>query len=391
MKKILAVSLCLPVFLTGCSQLSSLSNTSQMKFSKPSISKPIVSKPVKPKPPKSTYNPKKLRNPGKVSGSVVDAQTKKPLAYARVDIFKGGKKLVTKRTDAKGRYALPLEAGDYSVKISPKGHIGETIKIKVKAKETTNAIQLRQVPKSTKKAKKGISGGTVVDATNAKPLAKAILRARKGVGVKKGKVLAYATSNSSGRYYFKNLSAGNYTLEISKKYHLPTYSNMLVMDAKTLKKQNVSLSPKVAKGTMRIVLNWESNPGDLDSHLRTPIIENKKYHIYFGRKNGGSSKSGAKLDVDRTGRKIKWGPETITITHSKPGIYEYSVVNYTELKHYHFKPGKFSVSRAKIDVYTNRGLIRTFYVPNTGAGNTWDVFRYNGSTGAITPVNVIKK
>lgn len=364
MQKSLFSAVCLSVLISGCSSMGG-----------------------------SNYDEKTLVKPGKISGSVEGADSKKPLEKSKVVVYKDGKKLVTKETDKEGKYDLPVEAGTYSVKVVSKDHVTETLTVNVKPNETANVVRLRQVPKTKKVSKKGVASGKVLDAISSKPIANAQVYARKGVGVKTGKPIARTTTDNTGSYQFKDLNAGNYTLQINKADHIPNYMNMLVLNEGLLDKQNAALSPRVAKGVVRIVLNWEAKPNDLDSHLITPVIMGSSYHIYFARKGSNSSPAKAKLDIDRTSsRGGQYFPETITIYQSRPGIYKYSVENYTEKNYRHPSypgRGKFPVSRAKVDVYTSKGLERTFHVPNSTAGDTWNVFTYNGSSGVITPVNTI--
>ncbi len=388
---ILLSALSMTISLTACSQFKPTTGSKNSK----TIKHTVKAKPKKPIVP--AYNEKKLRNPGKVSGVIEDAKTKKPLAGIRVDIYKNGRRLVSKKTRANGQYTLPLEAGNYTIKVNPKNHVAETIHVKVKSKETTTVARLRQVPKVkvSKKIKKGIAKGKILDASNGKAIPRATLRIRRGVDAKLGKAIAYASTNGAGAYKIASLPAGNYTVEVSKKDHLKTYFNMLLINGKVLGKQNASLSPKVAKGVVRIVLSWSDKPGDLDSHLFTPSINGRSYHIYYSSNGKKHPEAKILLDVDRTDLKsssikvVKKGPETITIYKSYLGTYRYLVNNYSAGS-ITSKKGKLIDSRAKVDIYTNKGLLRTFYVPNAGKGTVWDVFRYNGSTGRVTPVNTIK-
>ncbi len=126
---------------------------------------------------------------------------------------------------------------------------------------------------------------------------------------------------------------------------------------------------------MRIVLNWGSNPEDLDSHLVFP-----NNHIFFSSKTGDKSN----LDVDDTD---SYGPETITIDNKKFGeTYYYFVHDYTNKEN----PNTMSLSNsdAKVFVYVGQTLTKTYYIPKNKKGNIWNIFKINGN-GEIEDVNAI--
>ena len=126
---------------------------------------------------------------------------------------------------------------------------------------------------------------------------------------------------------------------------------------------------------MRIVLNWEKYPYDLDSHLSFP-----GNHIFFQRKEG----SLANLDVDDTN---SYGPETITIENKKFGeVYHYFVHDYSNRK----DPDSFqlSTSGAKVFVYVGQSLVKTYYIPKNKNGNVWNLFKIN-ENGEIIDINTI--
>ena len=139
------------------------------------------------------------------------------------------------------------------------------------------------------------------------------------------------------------------------------------------------MSPLLGSQEWRIVLTWGENPRDLDSHLWTPIIEGSDYHIYYASKGSLTGPPYAKLDVDN---RYSYGPETVTIGSVFPGTYEYAVHKYTGT-------GELTTSSAVVEVYDSIGLVRRFTVPTTGSGIWWHVFRFDGNTQTITPVDII--
>jgi len=60
----------------------------------------------------------------------------------------------------------------------------------------------------------------------------------------------------------------------------------------------------------QFTLTWGENPGDLDSHLWTPSINNQVHHIFYANQGSPTSGPFAELDVDDV---TSYGPEHITI------------------------------------------------------------------------------
>ncbi len=159
-----------------------------------------------------------------------------------------------------------------------------------------------------------------------------------------------------------------------------TYTNnqVVINNGETLV-IDVSLSPILAAGEMRIVLNWGSSPDDLDSYLKTPIIDGYYFTVYYITKGSATSAPYATLDHDD---QSAFGPETITIYKKSAGTYNYYVHKYSS-------GGELVTSNAVVQVYDNNGLVRTVNVPTTGSGDYWNVLKIDGGTGNITVINEI--
>jgi len=126
---------------------------------------------------------------------------------------------------------------------------------------------------------------------------------------------------------------------------------------------------------LRVVLHWNKNPLDVDSHLAFP-----DNHIYFDHKTGYM----ANLDVDDTDG---FGPETITVEKKTDGKkYLYAVHDYTD-KDAALNRNLSFQSDAKVFVYIGNTLIKSYLVPkNNMAGNLWIVFMID-ENGAFTDIN----
>jgi photosystem II stability/assembly factor-like uncharacterized protein len=154
--------------------------------------------------------------------------------------------------------------------------------------------------------------------------------------------------------------------------------NVLITNGQTTT-LNFSLSPTLAVGGMRFVLNWNATPRDLDFFLLTPSIEGTIYKVYYGSKGQSTTAPYATLDYDVT---TGYGPETITIYNSFSGTYKLYVNRYTS-------DALLNASNASVQIYSNSGLVQTITIPMSGEGVYWHVANIDGTTKAITIVNQI--
>ncbi len=178
---------------------------------------------------------------------------------------------------------------------------------------------------------------------------------------------------------FTDLSSDAHILSASASgFSNYTNSQIYIADGDTLS-FDISLSPELAEGAMRIVLNWGSSPSDLDSYLKTPAMDGTEYTVYYGSKGSADSAPYATLDHDE---QSGYGPETITIYQRADGTYKYYVHKYSST-------GDLVTSNAVVQVYTNDGLVTSVNIPSTGTGAYWNVLTIDGNTGSVTVVNQI--
>lgn len=128
----------------------------------------------------------------------------------------------------------------------------------------------------------------------------------------------------------------------------------------------ISVSPTLDLTYVRIVLDWEQSPGDLDAHF----VKDNAYHISF-RNTQVLSDGTAGLDRDDMDG---YGPETITVKNVDDlGLYEFLVHDYTDRA----DPAAtgLSNSKATVRVYGEGRLLYEFQVPAGQRGNIWSVFQ----------------
>lgn len=192
----------------------------------------------------------------------------------------------------------------------------------------------------------------------------------------------YTVTTDQFGHYWIQLPSGEYVLRIAGQGYV-TYVSAPMWFWPGMPNQNhfnQTLTPPVAEGETRIILNWGSVPADLDSHLTGPTKDDGRFHVWYWQQNffeDGVRK--ANLDVDDTS---SYGPETITISKQNAGKYRYSIHDYTNRRSQ--DSSALGLSGATVQVYQGNNLVKTFAVPNQ-PGTLWTVFELNGTT--ITPVN----
>jgi hypothetical protein len=166
-------------------------------------------------------------------------------------------------------------------------------------------------------------------------------------------------SNSNGEFEIIDMAYGQYSYILSKDGFISTSLNLTV-DENTANITDLSLSPILANGEMRIRLTWEANPRDLDSHLVKKTNGNQDYHIYYSKKNGTN---GDNLDLDDVSG---YGPETTTISNiNTSSIYTYYI--------HHFS-GSSSIKDSGASVKISSGDTEITYYPPNEEGIYWKVF-----------------
>lgn len=173
-------------------------------------------------------------------------------------------------------------------------------------------------------------------------------------------------SDVEGRVLFAS-PIDNGTLKVSfqsKGYASSVFTIELM--AGTIFFNRFSVSPSLLRGQIRIVLDWDKNPPDLDAHL----VKQGAYHISY-RDMKTSSDSQAQLDHDAT---TGYGPETITISSIDPGgSYDFFVHNFTDRNATNSL--NLSESKATIKVFSSQGLIKIYHITPEIIGRYWKVFR----------------
>jgi len=169
---------------------------------------------------------------------------------------------------------------------------------------------------------------------------------------------------------------GFYGVQFEKEDFITSVFKIEIM-AQTLFFNRFSVSPHLPLGSVRIVLDWDETPRDLDAHL----VKQEAYHISYRNKKV-SDDGLARLDRDDTDGH---GPETITANEvDARASYVYFVHNYSNRND---KNSPFlSESKACVKLYGDGDrLLHVYQVPRNHTGRVWPVFRIKD--GKIEAVN----
>jgi len=181
--------------------------------------------------------------------------------------------------------------------------------------------------------------------------------------------IAYSgTTDSNGYFVVTDMPYGQYSFVLSKDGFISTSLNLTV-DENTPSSSDLSMSPALTEGQMRIRLSWGANPIDLDSHLVKKTDGTQDYHIYYLSENGTD---GDNLDLDDTNGE---GPETVTVQNlDNSSVYTY----YVE----HFE-GSSSIKDSSASVKISSGDTELTYYPPNEDGIYWKVFEVEN--GVVKP------
>lgn len=327
-----------------------------------------------------------VSNTGMISGSVRDAVTENAVQGATVKLKQGATLVDTSTTDSNGAYSFEVAGDDdYSIEVTKTGYLSASYSnVSVENADTTYleaVLQIDQVYAGT-----GTVSGYIKDGVSGDYLSSVYVVLREGINVTSGTAVDSTYTDSYGSYSFSGLDAGHYTANISKSGYSDASFTIVCLGGTSSTNQNSSMTPDVAQGQIRIMLHWGETPSDLDAHLTGPssLTPGDRFHIYYTHSSthDGTSPEPEHINIDLDDVN-SYGPETITIYSLESGTYSYYVHDYTN--GYSEYSTALSNSNAKVDVFVDASLVRTFYVPSSQTGTIWHVFDMNGST--ITSVN----
>lgn len=215
-----------------------------------------------------------------------------------------------------------------------------------------------------------------------------------GVSVSVANTSLSTTTGTDGRFSLSNVPAGDQSLAFSRSGYV-AQSRSISVQAGVTASISVSMAP-VTVGDITLVLDWGSQPRDLDAHLSGPNGAGGRFHVYFGDQDPVLWASLDTDDWDHSADPATQGPETITVRRNPssgqyvPGEYHYWVHNYVHWQ----TPSEptFTGSGAFVTLSQGGTQVASFAV-SAGAGNpsldVWTVVNFTIDTaGNMTRVVV---
>lgn len=223
-----------------------------------------------------------------------------------------------------------------------------------------NEIILKEANEN--RSENGTLNGVVIDAMTGEgvPAAKLEFKAKENA-----ENSTHVTSGKDGSFSIE-LAADVYEVTISADGYVDETFEFEMEKDKNYSGEQFTISPELAAGSARIVLEWNAQHQDLDSYLWGNTDKGDDLYVNF-RKRTCEGRDGllAELDVDDTNG---YGPETITLNDLN-GVYTYSVVDYRTT-------GTLQQYGATVKVYLPGKSAPTVITldPNAGVENVWEVF-----------------
>ncbi len=230
-------------------------------------------------------------------------------------------------------------------------------------KEDTTESGQEEAAEEENSAVMGSVSGRIKDASSGSGVGDAKLTVRKGSDMKVGASVAEYETDSSGNYLLA-LEEGNYCIQVTKSGFIDAFENVTVMRNVDRTGVDIVISTTL-NGEVRVVLEWESAPSDLDMYLTGSTDSGSSVNVnYRNMKNNDSSGNCiAELDVDDQNGN---GPETITI-HDSNGKYNISVEDFTG-------SGTMASTNVRVTVYLPDNTSQTITINhNLGSTNKWNV------------------
>lgn len=284
----------------------------------------------------------------------------------------------TVKTDQSGEYECTVIGGTYEINAydSESKYLPVRVNGNVVSPEETlymETIKLGKVPFSVIWNRAVSVQGKVYNAMNGAVIPNTSVNLRTGWNNTEGKYITKGTKTDSNGYFELKVAIGNYTVEIQKEGYIIGYYNVISVRNEADACESMILTPVLSDDEYRIILTWDAEPRDLDSHLTYYKDGVQMMHVYFYNKSGYvNGVNIATLDVDGT---QGYGPETVTMTLKAEyiegdGYFRYSVHKYSGV-------GDLSESNAIVRLYRGNSFVDTYSVPTGRIGNVWTVFRIN--------------
>lgn len=300
---------------------------------------------------------------GIISGKVCEAKDRStPIENAKIIATLRGQTVET-RTNSSGEYSLEAPVGYVRIHISADEHKDFDAYTDVELDQTTYVETFLMVDGEGE----GTATGSINNALDGTGVGGVSLTIREGwnnTGI--GDILDVISTDADGNYSV-TLPVGNYTMYAEKEGYIANSVNIVVQEEDT-PGQNGTITPEISDEKIRVVLRWNIEPRDLDSHIIGTLSSGSRFNVFYShRSEYDGNTEVCNLDYDDTDSE---GPETITLNPTTNQPYYYFVHRYEG-------EGTLASSGAGVKVYQGQERIAEYYVPtNLGAGDCWNVFAF---------------
>lgn len=203
-----------------------------------------------------------------------------------------------------------------------------------------------------------------------------------------GQYVAEIATDSNGEYTFESIPEGQYTAKIVAEGFIEEDFDIDAYSWDNATARNFTISPELASNEIRIVLEWNDAPRDLDSYLFGTSSKGDDVKVYYMDKVAENSDGQiASLDVDDTDG---YGPETTTI-YDTNGEYEFVVNDFN-------RTGQLGVMGATVKIYTGTDSSPIIVEVPSDVQNIWEVCTIKNGQVEVTncsgddrPTNSVSK
>jgi protocatechuate 3,4-dioxygenase beta subunit len=183
---------------------------------------------------------------GTITGTVIDRDTKNPLADVKVDLKQGGTVKKTTNTNSAGKYILAdVEVGTYDLVFNKTGYNDQTITGVTVIKGQTTTIDIQMIPKSV--PSKATITGTVTDKNTHEPIPDVVVTLWKG-----STNVDTTNTDANGIYTFSNLDPGTYDLKFNHSKYLEVTKTGISAPADKVTTVDVEMIAKSVPGKATI-------------------------------------------------------------------------------------------------------------------------------------------
>ena len=234
----------------------------------------------------------------------------------------------------------------------------------------------------------GKTSGMIKDAMSGSALGQVHLAFYEGLSAQEtGLPAGTAVTDGNGKYSI-SLPGGMYTAFVSKEGYRSDVMTVISEGETTIGNQDLTITPTLSSGTIRIVLDWGEYPTDLDSHL---VNKGQGIHLFYATPDRKVEKRNnliASLDVDALGvmaldRSNR--VETTTIHLQLPGKYTFYIHDFSN--NGQTTCSEMSHSGATVTVFLGADDSKhVFNVPDK-PGTLWEVFTLEN--GILTERNIV--